>query len=86
VLLVRPLHKLLGIFGGKWVGYTNQEIWATLLRNFGIAREILEKFKQGLVLTVLSIHTKYQLAKRVFSLLKNSFNTSQESAMEDYVY
>ena len=31
----RLWHKLLSIFWEKWVGSSNQEIWATLLGNFG---------------------------------------------------
>ena len=62
----RPQHKLPSIFWEKWVGFSNQEIWATLLGNFG---NNWRNFDQELVLTVLSVHTKYQQAAEcVFSL------------------
>jgi len=33
--VARPWHKLLGTFWEKWVGFSNREIWATLLGNLG---------------------------------------------------
>ena len=39
----QPWHKLLGIFGEKWVGFSNQEIWATLLEFLVITGEILAR-------------------------------------------
>ena len=62
--IYRPWHKLLSIFWEKWLGSSNQEIWATLLGNFG---NNWRNFEQGLVLTFLSVHTKYQLADTLTS-------------------
>jgi len=34
-MATRPWHKLPSTFWEKWVGFSNREIWATLLGNFG---------------------------------------------------